>query len=135
MSSKILKIQSVSDIITNSSSEVFMVYNEDSIKQIKELVNAILSLSENNKYTFDDLFTIEICFDKERLMENTDYEYEGLSDEELFEKAQEYDEENYSEGYPIVDGYKVTAKNIKDDSVADKLSNLDKIFDTYVAYC
>lgn len=135
MSSRVLKIQSVSDIITNSSSEVFMIYNEDSIKQIKELVNAILSLNEDNKYTFDDLFTIEICFDKDRLMEYTDDDYEGLSDEELFEKAQEYDEENYSEGYPIIDGYVVKAKDIKDESIAKKLSRIDKIFDTYVAYC
>jgi hypothetical protein len=68
-------------------------------------------------------------------MECTNNEYEGLSDEELFVKAYEYDEENYSEGYPIVYGYKVTAKNIKDDSVADKLSKIDKIFETYICYC
>lgn len=135
MSSKVFGIQSMSDIITNSSSEVFMVYNNDSLNQVKELVNAILSINNENKYTFDDLFTIDVCFDKERLMECTNNEYEGLSDEELLVKAYEYDEENYSEGYPIVYGYKVTAKNIKDDSVADKLSKIDKIFETYICYC
>ena len=43
---KVIKIQSVSDIITNSSSEVFMVYDVDGLERIKELVNAVLSLSQ-----------------------------------------------------------------------------------------
>ena len=65
MENKILKIQSISDIITNSSTEVFMVYDNDSIKNIKELVNAVLSINKDNKYTFDDLFTIKPTIRKE----------------------------------------------------------------------
>ena len=127
------KVQSVSDIITNSSTEVFMVYNEDSIKQIKELVNAILDLS-GNKERFDDLFECEITFDKERLLDEYP-EYENLTKEELLQKAYEYDYEYSYEGYPVVDGYVITAKNIKDDALAKKLSEIDKIFDTYASYC
>lgn len=52
----VIKIQSVSDVITNSSTEVFIVYNLSNIDSIKELVNAILAIDGN--YTFDDLFNI-----------------------------------------------------------------------------
>ena len=130
---KFYKAQSVSDIITNSSTEVFMVYDENSLKQIKELVNAILDLG-NNKERFDDLFECEITFDRERLLDEYP-EYEDLTNEELLEKAYEYDDENSYEGYPVVDGYVITAKNVKDDALAKKLSELDKIFNTYAAYC
>ena len=54
----VIKIQSVSDVITNSSTEVFIVYNLSNIDSIKELVNAILAIDGN--YTFDDLFNIEM---------------------------------------------------------------------------
>ena len=53
-----IKIQSISDIITNSSTEVFIVYDSSNIDSIKQLVNAILS--SDGHYTFDDLFTIKM---------------------------------------------------------------------------
>lgn len=55
----ILKIRSFTDVITNSSSEVFTVYNKDAIKNIKQLVNAILAINDQtNQVTFDDIFNI-----------------------------------------------------------------------------
>lgn len=134
MDRKVTFVQSVSDIITNSSSEVFMVYSDQSFKQIKELVNAILAINGENKYTFDDLFEVEANMDKEWFLEQYP-EYDGLSDEELLEKARQHDEENYGDGYPYVNGYVVTAKNVAHDDIATKLSLLDKIFESYVAYC
>ena len=131
---KILKIQSVSDIITNSSTEVFMVYDDNALKQIKELVNAMLSLNENNKYTFDDLFIIEAYLDTDEFLGEYP-EYKGLTDEQLLQKAYEIDEENYCDGYPYVSGYTVVAKDPKNDEIAKKLSKLDKIFETYATYC
>jgi hypothetical protein len=110
-----------------------MVYDENSIKQIKELVNAILDLG-NCKERFDDLFECEITFNRERLLEEYP-EYENLTNEELLQKAYEYDDENSYEGYPVVDGYIITAKDIKDELLAKKLSKIDKIFDTYASYC
>ena len=134
MDRKVTFVQSVSDIITNSSSEVFMVYSDQSFKQIKELVNAILAINGENKYTFDDLFEVEANMDKEWFLEQYP-EYDGLSDEELLEKARQYDEENYGEGYPYVNGYVVTAKNVAHDDIAAKLSSLDRIFESYASYC
>lgn len=126
-----LKVQSVSDIITNSSTEVFMVYDENSMNNIKDLVNAILSLSGSNK-TFDDLFTYEINFDEEYLLE-VHPEYKKYKRDELLQKAYEFDDD-YSH-YPCVNGYKIIAKNSKNEEVAEILSKIDKIFNTYARYC
>lgn len=134
MSKKNVIVQSVSDIITNSSSEVFMVYSDQSFKQIKELVNAILSINSDNKYTFDDLFEVKAHLDEECFLEQYP-EYEGIPYDELIEKARQIDEDNYGEGYPYVSGYVVTAKNNKHEDIASKLSELDRIFESYVSYC
>lgn len=57
-----VKIQSVSDIITNSSSEVFVIYDQNGIDTIKTLVNSILRLSKS-EYSCDDLFDFEFIWD------------------------------------------------------------------------
>lgn len=51
-----IKIQSFSDVITNSSSSVFVVFCERNIQSIKDITNAILAI--DGKYTFDDLFDV-----------------------------------------------------------------------------
>lgn len=53
-----IKIQSISDIITNSSTEIFTLYSRKNKEDIINLVNAILAIS--GEYTFDDLFTIHM---------------------------------------------------------------------------
>lgn len=133
MENIVLKIQSVSDIITNSSTEVFMVYDDTSFKNIKELVNAILSLNKDNTYTFDDLFTVEASFDKEGFISMFP-EYKDLSDSELLQQAYEYDDDNY-DSYPFVNSYVVKAKSNVHDKVAEELSKIDQIFQTYARYC
>lgn len=54
----VIKVQSISDLITNSSTEVFVVYDSTNIDSIKNIVNAILAI--DSSYTFDDLFTIKM---------------------------------------------------------------------------
>ena len=75
-----IKIQSFSDVITNSSSSVFVVYTESNIKSIKDVVNAILAIDSN--YTFDDLFNISMSININVL----------LSTEELPEEFKELGE-------------------------------------------
>lgn len=57
----IVKIQSVSDIITNSSSEVFPIirYKWGAEEDIERLINAIL-IAGGSDYTCEDLFDIEV---------------------------------------------------------------------------
>lgn len=130
MEKKRVKIQSVSDIITNSSTEVFMIYNEAAFKSIKELVNAILALGGTNK-TFDDLFEIKANV-SEYFFEDFP-EYEGEDESKILERARK--EDQWKDGYSYIDGYEVTAKNPADADAAKILSNIDNIFDTYAQYC
>lgn len=69
-----IKIQSFSDVITNSSSSVFIVYTENNIKSIKDVVNAILAI--DSEYTFDDLFDISMSINTDLLED-----YKGLEEE------------------------------------------------------
>lgn len=57
----IVKIQSISDIITNSSSEVFPIvrYKWGAEDDIERLINAIL-IAGGSDYTCEDLFDIEV---------------------------------------------------------------------------
>jgi hypothetical protein len=126
-----IKIQSTSDIITNSSSEVFMVYDGHAFKKIKELVNAILAAT-GYEQTFDDMFEIKPHISEDFVCEYP--EYSDLSEEELLEKAYEHDNDRY-DGWPVVDSYVVTAKDEKNEKLADILSGIDGIFETYAMYC
>ena len=50
-----IKIQSITDIITNSSTSIITMYNLKDKQEIKEIVNAILAIE--GTHTFDDFFT------------------------------------------------------------------------------
>lgn len=70
----IIKIQSFVDVITNSSTSVFTIYDEGNIADIKNLVNALLAI--DSTYTFDDLFEIGMCLNYDLI----DDALESLSD-------------------------------------------------------
>lgn len=57
----ITNIQSFTDIVTNSSTEVFVRVKEAAINTIKELINNLLKISGSTLQA-DDLFTIEILY-------------------------------------------------------------------------
>ena len=78
-----IKIQSISDIITNSSTEVFIVYTENNIKSIKDIVNAILAI--DSEYTFDDLFDISMSINIDLLEDCKELEEEFKELIDLFE--------------------------------------------------
>lgn len=64
------KIKSLTDVITNSSTEVFTIYNKGAINKVKEMVNSILALSDTtSNLTFDDLFEVDYCFDIYKIKE------------------------------------------------------------------
>ena len=152
-----IKIQSISDLITNSSTEVFIVYDKNNIDAIKNLVDSILSLLDPSK-KFDDYFTIgmEINYDDlnwifERYYENDQYYndipelvaysemgHEGAAKfleslpieriEEIFDWANDND---WDRRYQLYGGFAVTAKS--DNPIARKvaiaINNVDNIFD------
>ena len=86
----VFKIKSLTDVITNSSTEIFTVYNKDAVKSIKELVNAILSLNnETSKLTFDDLFEVDFDIDWE-LDKSTMMDISNTLKEKGYEEEAEY---------------------------------------------
>lgn len=60
-----VSVKSKTDVITNSSTEVYMMNraNDGSLKSIKELVNAFLAKGGSTE-TFDDLFEAEPYFNE-----------------------------------------------------------------------
>lgn len=73
----IIKVHSVSDLITNSSEQTYVMATENTIKTLNQLINNILSLG-GSKLTCDQLFTIELNKKdlEERARRNTEYDAE-----------------------------------------------------------
>lgn len=149
-----INIQSVSDIITNSSSEVFTLYSLRHKDLIKNVVNAILAV--NGDYTFDDLFEIHLLFQEyavEWLLENNPDLQERFSNiDEFFEHLEHasdgdlemYEEEWYNsrcayESGTFFDGYHVSLKPGIEETEQLKtaltaINSLDMLFDHDISY-
>lgn len=159
------KIKSITDVITNSSTEVFTIYNDDSINKIKELFNTLITSSDKN-VTFDDLFQVEYDINDDYLLEyydeyltannlaeellkwnklvdsNGQYDYFYNLPTEIKQKVIKYVEGNGYCEIPFIDGYTIKLKENKDisdkpyyEKIASLLSGLDNIFVHEVRYC
>ena len=109
----ILKIQSISDVITNSSTEIYTIYTKNDIETIKNIVNALLAV--NGDSTFDDLFNIEL------LINDSVFEY-------LWEDSQEIQEQ-----YPNRDDFYDYLEKLDDESELDRLEDI--WYDTHSWSC
>jgi len=133
-----MKIIGFSDVITNSSSEVFIIYNEEACENIKKIVNAILEVAGSDK-TFDDLFTISLYFDEDwtwdcYLEDHPDADRDKVSNDELLKFALAFDNKNY-DGYTLVNGIEIKAKDPNNQHTAEVLSTIDNIFNVEYRYC
>lgn len=111
-----MKIINISDVITNSSSEVFCVFDKYTFDRIKKTVNKILE-SFNVDSKFDDLFELVPKFDED-ILEDTP--------ELTLEEAMSHD--NDCQGYPYIIGYDIISKTEKYKKLAEVLSDLQNIF-------
>ena len=134
-----MKIQSISDIITNSSTQVFAIVTNDSIESVKRVVNGILELSGCEK-RFDDLFIIEPNIDRETVLDLYQDEKgttEIPSDEELREFAINYNWYDY-DCPPLVDGIVVIPKDdssLLSKEVAKLIEEIPYVFEHESIYC
>lgn len=133
-----MKIIGFSDVITNSSSEVFTIYTEEGLEQIKRIVDAVLKVG-GSELTFDDLFEIKLLFDEdwawdEYLDEHPEAKREDVSDEELLQFCKARDSMVY-EGGNLIDGFEVTAKDPKNEKIAKVLNTIGSVFDHEERYC
>lgn len=155
---RIAKIQSISDLITNSSTEAFVVYDKGNVEDIKNLVDSILSLIDSSK-TFDDYFTIEMLINYDDIQWIFDRYYESdecyedvpelktysklegeeatkfiesLPVERLDEIVDWANDDNLYRRYQLYEGFVVNAKDENDPivkKVACVINNVDNIFD------
>lgn len=149
-----INIQSVSDIITNSSTEVFIMYRGSDVNTIKNIVNAILAI--NSDVTFDDLFKIEMHISdivyqylwknseqiqKEFPNEDDFYDYlETLPVEKLSRYEKIWDDVYLYDGYwSFYDGYTVSLKEGVEkttlyEQAVKAINTFDSIFDHEVCF-
>lgn len=136
-----MKIKSITDVITNSSSECFTYVTEESIDKVKDLINSILLIGGSSK-TADELFIIKAKFDEGTVKDWCDWDRNGLhltsSKEELYEHALSLNKsciENM-EGRPVLTGISIKPKNPdfakKYGKVLDEINNLFKNDEFYV---
>lgn len=108
-------LHSFVDLITNSSTEIYIEASEKTIETLKELINNLLTMG-GSKLTCDDLFTIEI--DKHEFKDRYDEDYD------VWNKA------DYHDGYYDV-SLLVKCKNENSEvgkATAPVLSNLTDMF-------
>ena len=114
-SSLLIRIHSFVDIITNSSTEIFVQANEETIKNIKALINNILTIG-GSALRCDDIFIMTLK--SEKYSPYSDYD----DDEELDEDYEDdYTWTNYLiETKPLIDSKEAELAS----KIIDNLSNL-----------
>lgn len=139
-----IKIQSLSDIITNSSSETYIVLKYDSVNAVKEIIDSILALAGSNRH-WNDFFEIkEIIDDKNWAIElykekNWDEEFGTFEEpeyDELIEFVHNLNECNwYDSDEPILDtSLSITPINPESEKAAKLLKQLNNLFDFQERY-
>lgn len=145
-----IKLQSLTDVITNSSTCIYTMYNIRDKDTIKNLVNAILAIE--GKYTFNDLFEIGFTvnswilkdiYDRDESLQEKYSTFEAfedyistLSDEELVAwddvaKDSTYDPICLFEGFWVSVKKDVTETEVL-KKAAQAIQTIDNIF-TYEA--
>ena len=132
----IFKIQSISDVITNSSTEVYITYYPADKGAIIDIVNAVLAINGGGK--FEDYFEF-------KWIPNEDFLYDKWVDDEIKIPFEQWVEslpesflfseyERWDDCRNFIEGYSITAKDPKNSKAADLLTSLDSIFTTDVSY-
>lgn len=118
-----INVHSFIDVITNSSTEIYVQAGENTINTIKELVNILLKETESTK-TADDLFTFELI----------DTGLEEFIDDKLYDYCQDLKEYNKLETYDQKCNFRKELKN-KFDNGIDKPDWWDSIEEEYKDKC
>lgn len=121
-----IKIQSVSDIITNSSSEVFMIITREGIETFKEIISNLIGED------FDNRFDLEICLNDYALDE---YEEDTDKGDMSFEDWCFMRDEESWEGGLYVKGFYVTAKDLQYKEQALMINQIYALFESQERCC
>lgn len=142
----IIKIQSISDIITNSSSEVYTILEYDSVESVKKIIDSILALAGHG-FHWDDFFKIEEDFDEDDALyyhkskwEDSEHEegeeYKTPSREELVDFVHAFNGEAWDcgEGHVIETYLKFIPIDPDAKESAALLHKLNDLFDAQIMY-
>lgn len=126
----VISIQSINDIITNSSSEVVVKYDKDGVSKLKDLVNSIIEPFTTLK--FDDLFTLSYLDEDNDTGEYVEYSEDHEDLDSILDKSWK---RTWDGCYPSAT-IKITPKEGKDcmETAASLLENIAFIFDTDIIY-
>jgi hypothetical protein len=87
-----INVHSFIDVITNSSTEIFISTHDKTITLAKELINGLLKVAKSEK-TADDLFELHT---EEKLYLINYNEYDGDEEEKYIKTGEKYDEEKFT---------------------------------------
>lgn len=129
-----LTIQSINDIITNSSSEVVVRYDKEGVKQVKELVNKLIEPFTELK--FDDLFTL--TYSREFYDEDDNFVEDEIPEDhpDLENILQRSWEKTWNDGWPDIRGIIIRPKQGKEcmQQAAKLLESISDIFGKDIVY-
>ena len=84
-----INIQSESDLITNSSTEIYTVCTEYTLDRLKDIVNSILKIADST-LTADDLFTFELDEESDEYSAYYNRGYKVIPKKENYTEAAKY---------------------------------------------
>lgn len=123
------RLQSLNDVVTNSSMEVYQLATQYTVNAVKDIINVILKIGGSDK-SCDDLFTVSIDYSDmledyfERCIGNDDIdeEYRGMIEEVRNRKDEDGHYISDSEAYQEL---------VKMGLVGDVLETIEKFVDNY----
>lgn len=119
-----ISIQSISDLITNSSSESFVIYTKEGIKAFKEIISSLIGEDFNNRFNLHLVYS-DWAYDEYEDLPNKDLSFEDW----CFEQGWEY----YRA--PVIRGIEIIAKDPKYLSQAINLNKIYTLFEAQERYC
>jgi len=126
-----IPIHSMIDLITNSSTEIF-VTSDSSVKPAKELLSELLKINGSDK-TVDEVFTLSVEIDNDTLADYVADQMEEY-DEELYEKLG-FENLNWSQTNDAAKAYlqEITDGKIEKPSWIDTMmDDMEVSIDTYL---
>lgn len=129
----IFKLQSLNDVVTNSSMEVYQEATQYTVDAVKDIINVILKISGSDK-SCDDLFTVSINYEDmlesyfEDILDKSDI------DEEYLGTIEEIRGRKDDLGHPISDS-EAYAELVKTGLVGDVVPTIEEYVRDFSNYC
>lgn len=129
----IFKLQSLNDVVTNSSMEVYQEATQYTVDAVKEIINVILKISGSDK-SCDDLFTVSINYEDmlesyfEDILDKSDIDEEYLGMIEEIKNRKDDSEQ-------LISDSEAYAELVKTGLVGDVVPTIEEYVRNFSNYC